>query len=250
MPGGKGVRATAAKEQAVTDRDEGGAKAPEGDARELAPERTGEVEIARRAEEVFAFVSDVRNLPAFLSGMRSAVPLAGDRVTVEGAEGGRRYRAEGWLRVNREALTMEWSTPPGSEPSCAGTLRIVSLGGTDAAAGTAVRSRLELRLRLGRRPTAAAAAATGMRAQGRGQADRTVEQAIAQTLASIRSLCEGIEAGRAANPHGLARIADAPAASETRPDDLAPEQPRRADPGRAAGEAGPKPRDGRPRGWS
>ncbi|GGG20421.1 hypothetical protein GCM10010964_05800 [Caldovatus sediminis] len=228
------------------DQDEGGAKVPESDARELAPERTGQVEIARNAEEVFAFVSDVRNLPAFLSGMRSAVPLDGGRVAVEGAQGGRRYRAEGWMRVDREALTMEWSTPPGSEPSCAGTLRVVPLGGTDAAAGAAVRSRLELRLRLGQRPTASAAAASGMRAQGRGQAGRTVEEAIAQTLASIRSLCEGTEAGREANPRGLARIADAKAASETRPDDLAPEQPRPPDPGRGTGEGGPEPQDGRP----
>ncbi|MBX6375015.1 MAG: SRPBCC family protein [Acetobacteraceae bacterium] len=228
---------------------EGGAGPSGGDTNRLAPERTGQIEIARSAEEVFAFVADVRNLPAFLSGMRTAAPLDTERVAVEGAQGGRRYRAEGWMRVDREALSMEWSTLPGSERSCAGTLRVVPIGGADATGPAAARSRLELRLRLGQRPTASAgAAAAGMRAQGRGQAGRTVEEAIAQTLASIRSLCEGTEAGRGANPRGLARIADAKMAPGSRPDDLRPDESRQAEPDRAPEEGNPE--DSRPYGRS
>lgn len=209
--------------------DEGGAK-PERPATDATPERTGAIEIARNADEVFAFVADIRNLPAFLSGMRTAAPMGAGRVVAEGAQGGRRYHAEGWMRVDREALAMEWSTDPGSERSCAGTLRVVPLDGEGGLGSAAPRVRLELRIRLGERPTAGAAA--GMRAQGRGQAGRTVEEAIAQALAAIQSLCEGAEAGRGANPRGLARIADAKLPPGSRAENAQPEEGRGEEEGR------------------
>ncbi len=133
-------------------------------------EHTGRIDIARSAEEVFAFVSDIRNLPAFLAGVRTAGLLGAGRVVVEGAHNGRRYRVEGWLRADRDALAMEWGLDAGAAETTgqrgySGSLRVVPMtrgGDRDTgAAGPQQAASLELCLRIAAeppRPTEAAQA--------------------------------------------------------------------------------------------
>lgn len=50
---------------------------------------------------IFAFVSDVRNLPSYLPTTKEAAPQDGERVWVHGSAHGHEYEADGFLRPNR-----------------------------------------------------------------------------------------------------------------------------------------------------
>lgn len=193
-------------------------------------EHTGRIDIARSAEEVFAFVSDIRNLPAFLAGVRTAGLLGAGRVVVEGAHNGRRYRVEGWLRADRDALAMEWGLDAGAAETTgqrgySGSLRVVPMtrgGDRDTgAAGPQQAASLELCLRIAAEPPrpTEAAQATGrnLRPQGRGQAARSVPEAIAATLGAIRSLCEGTGAAPSPRSRALQRDDDERSLEDSRP---------------------------------
>lgn len=59
-------------------------------------------------EAVFAFVSDVSNLPTFLATVQAAEPVAGDRVRLSGEVEGDRYEDEGWLRIDHNQRGLDW----------------------------------------------------------------------------------------------------------------------------------------------
>lgn len=58
------------------------------------------VSIEATPEEVFDFVSDVRNLPRYFRALTAAEPTGGDEVRVTAEEGGRIRMSEGWFRVH------------------------------------------------------------------------------------------------------------------------------------------------------
>lgn len=62
---------------------------------------------------VFAFVSDVRNLPKYLPTTKAAQGQGGDRVRVEGAAQGQGYDADGYLRPDAGAKRLEWGADEG-----------------------------------------------------------------------------------------------------------------------------------------
>lgn len=60
------------------------------------------------AEQIFDFVSDVRNLPKYLPTTKHAEPQQGERVRVQGNVEGHTYDADGFLRADRSSRRMEW----------------------------------------------------------------------------------------------------------------------------------------------
>jgi uncharacterized protein YndB with AHSA1/START domain len=59
-------------------------------------------------EDVFAFISDIRNLPSYLPTTTWAEPQGEDRVRLAGQAGGKQYEDDGYLRCDEGAMRMEW----------------------------------------------------------------------------------------------------------------------------------------------
>ncbi|HZG04096.1 MAG TPA: SRPBCC family protein [Streptomyces sp.] len=74
------------------------------------------ITVAVPPDRLFAYLSDVQNLPAYLPRMTSARPHDGDRVTVtahiapEGAPE-QDVTSEAWIRVVEEGRSLEWGAP-------------------------------------------------------------------------------------------------------------------------------------------
>jgi uncharacterized protein YndB with AHSA1/START domain len=59
-------------------------------------------------DAVFAFVTDVENLPTFVPTVEMATPAAEGRVRLSGKVGGNHYEDEGWLHVDHNQRGLEW----------------------------------------------------------------------------------------------------------------------------------------------
>jgi hypothetical protein len=66
------------------------------------------VSIEAPAEAVFAFVSDIRNLPRFFDPMIAIEPGEGDHVRLTIPQEGRAEQAEGWFRLADHKRRVEW----------------------------------------------------------------------------------------------------------------------------------------------
>ena len=64
-------------------------------------------------DDVFAFVSDVRNLPKYLPTTKDAQSQGTDRVRVQGEAQGHRYDSDGYLRPDAGAKRLEWGADEG-----------------------------------------------------------------------------------------------------------------------------------------
>lgn len=64
--------------------------------------------IAAGPEQVYAFVSDISNLPSYLPTIRWAREEGEDRVRLAGAAAGHQFEDDGFLRCDDEAMRMEW----------------------------------------------------------------------------------------------------------------------------------------------
>ena len=65
------------------------------------------------AQDVFDFVTDVRNLPKYLPTTKDAQPQGSDRVRVQGEAQGHRYDSDGYLRSDPDAMRLEWGADEG-----------------------------------------------------------------------------------------------------------------------------------------
>jgi len=67
------------------------------------------VDVPVSADEAFAFVSDLGNLPRFVPTTRSA-EAEGSHVHVEGVAGGQEYHDDGQIYVDAERRLMRWGS--------------------------------------------------------------------------------------------------------------------------------------------
>ena len=81
-------------------------------------------------DTVFAFVSDVNNLPRYLPTVHSARPQSGERVHVEGEAQGHHYDDDGYMRVDQASRRMEWGSD--GEDDYTGWLTVAGDGATSA----------------------------------------------------------------------------------------------------------------------
>lgn len=89
-------------------------------------------------DTVFAFVSDVGNLPRYLPTVHSAKPQSGERVHVEGEAQGHHYDDDGYMRVDQASRRMEWGSD--GEDDYTGWLTVA---GDDSATNSTVTVHLE-----------------------------------------------------------------------------------------------------------
>ncbi|WP_027482488.1 SRPBCC family protein [Deinococcus pimensis] len=61
-------------------------------------------------DDVYAWVSDVRNLPKYLPTTREAHMASGEKVHVEGEAHGHQYASDGFFRRDDAGRRMEWSS--------------------------------------------------------------------------------------------------------------------------------------------
>jgi len=141
-------------------------------------------EFAVSADEVFAFVSDVSNLPKYLPPITSAESLPDEQVRLQGeAPGHGKIDGQGYFRVRKDQKHMEWGANVGRDYS--GSLSITDKG--DA------HSVMTIELAFGPR-------SVEPEAQHEAGPDRDpLEEAVGATLESIRRQVEG-EGGKVAPP--------------------------------------------------
>ncbi len=129
-------------------------------------------------EQVFNFVSNVRNLPKYLPTVRHAEPQGGDRVRVQGEAQGRLYDNDGFFRVDERQRRMEWGSD--GEHEYRGWLDVAP--GADGGASSIITVRLQFEPR-------------GETAQQldrqTGDRDLTIQQGLQQALESIKNVFEG-----------------------------------------------------------
>jgi hypothetical protein len=125
--------------------------------------------------DVFAFVSDVDNLPTFIPTVQAIEPQLDDRVRIRGAIDGRSYIDDGWLHIDRDRRRLEWGD---DEHTYSGSLTIAGDNG-----GTQVVVHLSLPpyFKPSGRPITGEA----------GNAPDLVEQSLEDALDSLRNLMEG-----------------------------------------------------------
>ena len=73
-------------------------------------EYTDRIDVAAPADAVFAFVSDIENLPKYLPTVHHAHPQGGERVEVEGEANGHPYNSDGFFKVDQSSRTMTWGS--------------------------------------------------------------------------------------------------------------------------------------------
>lgn len=71
-------------------------------------ERSTEVDAP--AQQLFDYLSDVRNLPKYMGSMTSAEPAEGEAVHVTANVNGTTKEGEAWFRVDAEAQHLEWGS--------------------------------------------------------------------------------------------------------------------------------------------
>ena len=76
-------------------------------------EYEAKLQVNASSDEVFAFVSDVRNLPKYLPTTKDAQSQGTDRVRVQGEAQGFQYDSDGYLRPDADAKRLEWGADEG-----------------------------------------------------------------------------------------------------------------------------------------
>ena len=155
---------------------------------------TGSIEVERPAQEVFAFLSDIRNMPRYMPTVSHVGPQGADKVAVEGESHGHHYHDEGWMRADEGARRMEWGSD--SRADYGGILEV-----KETPAGT------EVVLHLRVVPEGQAAARMQ---QEHGHVDHAMRIALERTLGQIKA---AIETGS-----GAAAGGDEPRSADDLPD--------------------------------
>lgn len=67
-------------------------------------------DVAAPAQQLFAYLSDVRNLPKYMNSMTSAEPAEGEAVHTTAEVDGQAVEGEAWFRVDQDAQHLEWGS--------------------------------------------------------------------------------------------------------------------------------------------
>ena len=128
-------------------------------------------------DQLFEFVSDVRNLPKYLPTVQDATRQSGERIRVKGEAAGHKYDDDGFFRVDAGRRRMEWGSDGDNHYS--GWLEVAEDAGKSASQVT-VHLSFEPSPELARQ----------FEQQG-GDRDRDIREGMEKTLVSIKNICEG-----------------------------------------------------------
>jgi uncharacterized membrane protein len=138
-------------------------------------------------EQVFAFVSDIDNLPDYLPTVNNAEPETDERVRVQGEAAGRRYDSDGYFRVDEENMRIEWGSD--GETNYSGLLIVKPNESSrdNTASGEATNCEVTVSIFFEPRPDQE----EQFRHQGR-DTDEIMREGIQKALLSIKNHCEGV----------------------------------------------------------
>ena len=134
--------------------------------------------IEAKADDVFAFVAEIDNLPKYLPTVHSVRRQSGDRIQVQGEAAGRKYNDDGYFRIDQEARRLEWGSDGDNHYS--GWMQV------EEGVEEVFTSRVSVHLSFEPQPEFA----RQVEAQG-GNRDDVINEGIDNTLRSIKNLCEG-----------------------------------------------------------
>ncbi len=138
-------------------------------------EYTDRIDVAAPADAVFAFVSDVENLPKYLPTVQHAHMQPGERVEVDGEANGHAYASDGFFKVDAASRTMTWGSD--GENDYSGKMTVT---------GDASRSTVECSLKL----TPEGGLKDSME-KSQGGPTAAMTDGLRASLQSIKGLCEG-----------------------------------------------------------
>ena len=125
--------------------------------------------------DVFAFVSDVNNLPVYVPTVSAVEPQEGENVLVRGEIRGHTFADEGWFHVEPARHRVEWGD---AERTYSGSLTVAADNGD---------SRATIHLSLPPYVTPSGAPVTGEDPAERAQ----IEESLEASLDSLRNIMEG-----------------------------------------------------------
>ncbi len=73
-------------------------------------EYSDRIDVAAPADAVFAFISDIGNLPKYLPTVHGAHTHGTDRVEVDGTANGHQYASTGWFKSDPATRLMSWGS--------------------------------------------------------------------------------------------------------------------------------------------
>lgn len=62
------------------------------------------------ADDIFDFISDIRNVPQYLPTVKNAQPQEGERIRTQGQAGDRTYDSDGHFRIDKQSRRIEWGS--------------------------------------------------------------------------------------------------------------------------------------------
>ncbi len=137
-------------------------------------EYSDRIDVAAPADAVFAFISDIGNLPKYLPTVHGAHAHGTDRVEVDGTANGHQYASTGWFKSDPATRLMSWGSD--GENDYAGKMTVQ---------GDDTMSQVECTLRFS--PTTEIKDAMDKHQGGPGAA---MTDGLRASLGSIKQLCE------------------------------------------------------------
>ena len=138
-------------------------------------EYSDRIDVAAPADAVFAFISDIGNLPKYLPTVHGAHAHGTDRGEVDGTANGHRYASTGWLKSDPATRLMSWGSDGKND-----------YAGKMSVQGDGQASQVECTLRF----TPTPAIKDAMDEHQGGPAAAMVD-GLRASLGSIKRLCEG-----------------------------------------------------------
>lgn len=134
------------------------------------------ITINASSEQVFDYITDIRNMPDYMPTVREAMPQGSERVRLRGEVAGHSYDSDGHLHVDHNAMRMEWGSD--GENQYRGWLQVADTQG---------KTRATVHLSFVPRPDMA----RKMDEQA-GDHDLAIQEGLEKALVSIRNKVEGV----------------------------------------------------------
>jgi uncharacterized membrane protein len=128
------------------------------------------------ADQVFEFLSDIKNFPKYLPTVQNAQFEGGDRIRFQGEAGGQKYDDTGFYRADKQNRRMEWSSD--GESNYHGWLEVSE--GNNNSCGVTVHLAFDTKSQ-----------ALQEMDKGTGDHEQAINAGIEKTLQSIKDQCEG-----------------------------------------------------------
>ncbi|MBD2100144.1 SRPBCC family protein [Leptolyngbya sp. FACHB-261] len=130
------------------------------------------------ADSIFAFISDVKNVPQYLPTIKNAQPQEGERIRTQGQVGDHSYDSDGHFRVDQQARRLQWGSD--GENDYNGWLEVQGNGGPQS----------EVKVHIHYAPRPEMAQKMAERSPGH-SFEAAMHEGISKTLESIKRICEG-----------------------------------------------------------